>query len=76
MLTGKLSKAFLDDVQEGLAVSVTDMEVYGKALRMFHKKHRCLMDLWLEELVYSMNQSISPSADISIAVWIYVRYFS
>ncbi len=30
MLTGKLSKAFLDDVQEGLAVSVTDMEVYGQ----------------------------------------------
>ncbi|PBK84032.1 proline-specific peptidase [Armillaria gallica] len=66
--TGELSKAFPDDVQKGLAVGVADMEAYGKVLRMFHKKHGCLMDPWPEELVYSMNQSISPSADISVAV--------
>ncbi|PBK94559.1 proline iminopeptidase [Armillaria gallica] len=66
--TGELSKAFPDDVQKGLAVGVTDMEAYGKALRMFHKKQGCLVDPWPEELVYSMNQSISPSADISVAV--------
>ncbi|KAK0234369.1 hypothetical protein EDD85DRAFT_955197 [Armillaria nabsnona] len=59
---------FLVDVQKGLAVGVTDMEAYGKALRMFHKKHECLVDPWPEEVVYSMNQSISPSADISVAV--------
>ncbi|KAG7440176.1 proline iminopeptidase [Guyanagaster necrorhizus] len=66
--TGELSKAFPDDVQNGLAVGVADMEVYGQALKAFHKKHGCLMDPWPEELVYSMDQSTSPSADISAAV--------
>ncbi|KAK0215932.1 proline iminopeptidase [Armillaria nabsnona] len=66
--TRELSKAFPEDVQKGLAIGVADMETYGKALRMFRKKHGCLVDPWSEEPVYSMNQSISPSADISIAV--------
>ncbi|KAK0215312.1 proline iminopeptidase [Armillaria nabsnona] len=60
--------AFPEDVQKGLAIGVADMETYGKALRMFRKKHGCLVDPWSEEPVYSMNQSISPSADISVAV--------
>ncbi|KAK0215328.1 hypothetical protein EDD85DRAFT_962704 [Armillaria nabsnona] len=68
----ELSKAFPEDVQKGLAVGVADMEAYGKALRMFHKKHGCLVDPWPEELVYSMNQSISPSADISVAVGMFM----
>ncbi|KAK0434510.1 hypothetical protein EV421DRAFT_1340495 [Armillaria borealis] len=66
--TGELSKAFPDEVEKGLAVGVTDMEAYGQALRMFHKKHGCLVDPWPEELVYSMNQSIGPSANISVTV--------
>ncbi len=74
--TGELSKAFPDEVQKGLAVGVTDMEAYGKALRMFHNKHECLVDPWPEELVYSMNQSIRPSADFFVAVGMYVGYFS
>lgn len=56
--TGEPSKAFPDDVQKGLAVGVMDMEAYGKALRMFHKKHGCLVDPWPEELVEPVNQSI------------------
>ncbi|KAK0209762.1 proline iminopeptidase [Armillaria fumosa] len=66
--TGEVNKAFPEDVQKGLAVGVADMEAYGKALKVFHEKHGCLVDPWMEELVYSMNQSISPSADISVAV--------
>ncbi|KAK0442688.1 proline iminopeptidase [Desarmillaria tabescens] len=66
--TGELSKAFPDDVQKGLAVGVADMEAYGNALKAFHKKHGCLVDPWPEELVYSMDQSISPSAAVSVAV--------
>ncbi|PBK84040.1 proline-specific peptidase [Armillaria gallica] len=42
------------------------------ALRMFHKRHGCLVDPWPEELVCSMNQSISPSADISVAVGMFM----
>ncbi|KAK0468689.1 proline iminopeptidase [Armillaria novae-zelandiae] len=49
--TGKLSKAFPEDVQKGLAVGVADIEAYGKALKVFHKKHGCLVDPWLEELL-------------------------
>ncbi len=45
-------KAFRGDVQKGLAVGVSDMEVYGSA---FRKKHGCLVDPWPEELVYSTN---------------------
>ncbi|KAK0434437.1 proline iminopeptidase, partial [Armillaria borealis] len=74
--TGELSKAFPDDVQKGLAVGIADMEAYGKALKVFHKKHGCLVDPWPEELVYSMNQSISPSADISVAVGMYLSAWS
>ncbi|KAK0212044.1 proline iminopeptidase [Armillaria fumosa] len=74
--TGELSKAFPEDVQKGLAVGVADMEAYGKALKAFHKKHGCLVDPWPEALVYSMNQSISPSADISVAVGMYLRTWS
>ncbi|KAK0474535.1 proline iminopeptidase [Armillaria novae-zelandiae] len=72
VLTGKLSKAFLEDVQKGLAVGVVNIEAYGKALKVFHKKHGCLVDPWPEELVYSMNQPISPLADTSIAVGIII----
>ncbi|KAK0442675.1 uncharacterized protein EV420DRAFT_1073001 [Desarmillaria tabescens] len=68
MSAGELSKAFPDELQKGLAVGVPDMEAYGKALGVFHKNHGCLVDPWPEELVYLMNQSTRPSADISVAV--------
>lgn len=48
------------------------MEIYGKALKVSHKR----IDLPLEELVYSIDQSMSPSADISVAVGLSVSgYF-
>ncbi|KAK0224905.1 hypothetical protein EDD85DRAFT_777994, partial [Armillaria nabsnona] len=50
------SQAFPDGVHEGLVVGVANTEACGKALEAFHKR----MGLWLEELVYSMDQSMSP----------------
>ncbi len=68
MSTGELSKAFPEDAQKELAVGVADMEAYDRALRMFHKKHGCLVDLWLEELVYSHSPKMR---DISMDFALY-----
>ncbi|KAK0217189.1 proline iminopeptidase [Armillaria fumosa] len=66
--TAELSKAFPEDVQKGLAISVADMEVYSKALAQFHKKHGCLVQPWPEDFLYSIKQATSPGADISVTV--------
>ncbi|PBK86713.1 hypothetical protein ARMGADRAFT_1086222 [Armillaria gallica] len=42
---------------------------YGKALKVFHKR----MDLSLEELVHSIDQSMSLSADISVVVGLFTE---
>ncbi|PBK90535.1 hypothetical protein ARMGADRAFT_299604 [Armillaria gallica] len=58
---GEAMKAFRDVIQEGLAVGVADMEVYGSA---FRKKHGCLVDPWPAELAHSTMNSSADFSDI------------
>ncbi|KAK0212020.1 hypothetical protein IW262DRAFT_1301467 [Armillaria fumosa] len=71
--TDQLSRARPHPRQRGLAVGMAHMEAYGNALKAFHKKRGYLVDSCSEELLYSMDQSLSLSADISVAVGIFTE---
>ncbi|KAI0659251.1 proline-specific peptidase [Cubamyces menziesii] len=63
----QLLAPFPKEVQEGIAVGMSDPKRYREALRQFHAVHGCILQNPPAEFHYSMDQAMGPEGDTTVA---------